>query len=115
MFLVLSRKKVVKSSSLGNSSGVSRSCLSFSKYFIGFSVSIRFTVFGFLPNTRSNGLLPLAVAAVLRPNKRCERPVVPLFKIIVLSALSRLFSLLMRRFILPFPRWSRIGHSICCM
>ena len=72
-------------------------------------------LFGFFPNTRLYGLLPLVVAAVLRANRRRDGHVVPLFRMIVLSALSRSFKVLIRRSVSPFPRWSRIGHSTCFM
>ena len=105
----------MESSSFGNSSGDSCSCLSFYKPLFGLSVNILFRVFGFFSNTRSYGLLPLAVAAVLKANRRHDKPAVPLCKMIVLSALSRSFKVLIRRSIFQFPRWSRIGHSTCFM
>ena len=115
VFFVLSLRKMVESSSLGKSSGDSCSVSSFSKQFFGFSVIISLMVFGFLPNTCSNGLVLLAAAAVLRANSNRARSVFPRSVIIVLSALNLSLSVLIKRSIFPFPRWSRIGHSICLM
>ena len=115
MFLVLSRRKIAESSFFGNSSGDSWSCSLFFKHLFGLSVNVLFKVFGFFPNTRTYGLLPLAVAAVLKANRRRDRPGVSLCRMIVLSALSRSFKVLIRRSVLQFSRWSRVGHSTCFM
>ena len=108
VFFVLSLRKMVESSSLGKSSGDSCSVSSFSKQFFGFSVIISLMVF-------ANGLVLLAAAAVLRANSNRARPVFPRSVIIVLSALNLSLSVLIKRSIFPFPRWSRIGHSIYLM
>ena len=113
VFFVLSRKKMVESSSLGKSYGVSCSASSVSKQVFGLSDIICFMVFGFLPNTNSNGLFLLTAATVLRANSNQAKPAFPCSVTIVLSALNFSLSVLIRRSIFPFPRWSRTGHSMC--
>ena len=76
---------------------------------------IFFMVFGFCPNTFSNGLLPLVAAAVRRANRRRFKPAFPFSVIIVFSALMRSFIVRISLSTLPFPRWSLIGHSTCEM
>ena len=104
----------VESSSRGKSSGDSWRVLLISKQALGFSIGIYLMMFGFCPNTFSNGLLYwLPRPAVRRANRRRVNPK-------FLLGLSLIF--LMRSYIVrircsffPFPRGSRYGHSMSFM
>ena len=106
-------------SSLERSSGDSCSVYSkiLTKVYFGFSVIILFIVFGFQPISFSNGLILLAIAAVLKSNKRRDEPVF-LYSITMdlsVSSIQYQFHVLFSRLIFPLSQRSRTGHSKCWM